>query len=144
MLLSCESLPHRLNRPGYEVLMNSQRLACLGATVIALSCSVATPVTARTPYDGSWSVVIVTERGSCDSAYRYNLAIRNGIVSYPGDSSFTVYGRVAKNGAVQVTVMRGGQRADGAGRLSATYGSGRWRGAGSAAECSGRWMAEKR
>jgi hypothetical protein len=124
--------------------MKPQHFACLGATVLALSCIVATPVTARTPYDGSWSVVIVTERGSCDSAYRYNLAITNGIVSYPGDNSFQVYGRVGKNGAVQVSVARGGQRADGSGQLTPTYGNGRWRGAGSAAECSGRWMAEKR
>jgi hypothetical protein len=124
--------------------MKSHRLAGLGAAALALSLIAATPAAARTPYDGNWSVVIVTERGSCDPAYRYNLLISNGIVSYPGDSSFSVYGRVVRNGAVSVTVARGGQRADGTGRLSGNYGSGRWRGVGASSECSGRWMAERR
>ena len=98
---------------------------------------------AATPYDGRWSVVIQTDRGSCDRAYRYGIAINNGIVSYAGDNSFNIRGQVARNGAVHVRVARGSSYADGHGRLSSDFGSGTWRGVGSGV-CSGSWSAEKR
>ena len=42
---------------------------------------------ARTSYDGSWSVLIVTDSGTCDRAYRYGLEISNGNVLYGGGGS---------------------------------------------------------
>jgi hypothetical protein len=33
---------------------------------------------ARTSFDGNWSVLIVTDAGQCDRAYRYGLVIRDG------------------------------------------------------------------
>ncbi len=33
---------------------------------------------ARTPFDGLWSVSIITDAGDCDRAYRYALRIQNG------------------------------------------------------------------
>src|SRR3981189_1524590 len=67
-------------------------------------------------FDGHWSVVIITESGSCDPAYRYRLRIQNGVVHYDGEADVNVSGRVDPNGAVRVSVARGQQRADGAGR----------------------------
>jgi hypothetical protein len=55
-----------------------------------------------------------------------------------------VVGRVAANGAVQVRVNKGMQRASGSGRLVGASGGGTWRGTGSAGTCSGSWTAEKR
>jgi hypothetical protein len=95
------------------------------------------------PFDGRWSVVIQTEKGDCDAAYRYGLSIQNGNVTYAGDDAFEVRGRVAHNGKVHVRVARGSTYADGRGRLSRDSGSGQWRGAGGGA-CSGRWFAERR
>ena len=112
-------------------------LALLAATVPASA-----PASARSNYDGKWSVLIVTHKGSCDRAYRYPVKIDNGSVGYAGDSSFTVSGKVGENGAVIVKVARGNQSANGQGKLSATDGSGMWT-AGSG-ECSGTWTAERR
>ena len=95
-------------------------------------------------FDGHWSVVIITESGSCDPAYRYRLRIQNGVVHYDGEADVTVSGKVDPNGAVRVSVARGQQRADGAGRLGGDAGSGTWSGASTADRCRGRWEAERR
>jgi hypothetical protein len=102
------------------------------------------PAAARTNYDGNWSVLIVTDSGPCDRGYRYGLSIRDGRVFYEGSAGVNVDGRVAPNGRVQVRVWSGSQSASGAGRLSSTYGSGTWRGAGSSSSCAGSWTAERR
>jgi hypothetical protein len=109
---------------------------------LTLLATVSAPASARSNYDGKWSVLIVTHKGSCDRAYRYPVKIDNGSVGYAGDSSFTVSGKVGENGAVIVKVARGSQSANGQGKLSATDGSGMWI-AGSG-ECSGTWTAERR
>ena len=36
---------------------------------------------AQRGFDGQWSVLIVTESGTCDRAYRYGVTIRSGNVS---------------------------------------------------------------
>src|SRR3954452_22915364 len=93
-------------------------------------------------FDGTWSVLIVTEKGTCDRAYRYPVRISNGAVGYAGEASFNVSGSVGPNGSVTVTVSRGSQSATGTGRMSSSDGTGRW--ATSGGECSGTWSAERR
>ena len=66
----------------------------------------------------------MTEKGTCDRAYRYPVRISGGSVGYAGEASFNVTGRVGANGAVTVTVSRGSQSATGSGMLSASDGSG--------------------
>ena len=102
------------------------------------------PAAARTPYDGNWSVLIVTNTGPCDRAYRYGLRIDNGSVIYEGSAPVNVAGRVGKNGAVNVRVWAGQQGASGSGRLSRAAGGGVWRGIGSMGTCAGSWSAERR
>ncbi len=109
----------------------------------AAAAGLADATSAATPFDGRWSVVIQTTRGSCDQAYRYGLNIVNGNVTYDGSGGFDVRGRVAAGGAVHVRVSSGASYADGHGRLTRTSGSGTWRGVGNGT-CSGRWFAEKR
>jgi hypothetical protein len=71
--------------------------------------------------------MIITERGeACDRAYAYPIRIENGAVRYAGDFSIHLSGRVARNGAVRVTIARGSRRADGVGRLSRNFGCGTW------------------
>ena len=96
----------------------------------------------KSNFDGAWSVLIVTQKGTCDRAYRYPVQIQNGLVGYAGSASFTVSGKVGDAGAVTVTVARGSQSATGTGRMSATDGSGTWTAA--SGECSGTWTAERR
>ena len=97
---------------------------------------------ARPSFDGNWSVLIVTEQGTCDRAYRYPVKIQNGAVGYAGSASFTVSGKVDPKGAVTVTVARGSQSATGTGRMSDTDAIGTWTAA--SGECSGTWTAERR
>ena len=98
----------------------------------------------RTAFDGTWSVLIVTDDGQCDRAYRYSLAIRDGRVLYEGDAAVDVAGNVTGDGSVRVRVSAGSQHADGTGRLSNGNGGGKWSGTGSAGSCSGTWSAERR
>ena len=115
------------------------------ASILALVCvaSTATIAPARTPYDGAWSVLIVTQRGVCDRAYRYGVQIINGHVVYDG-GAVNMSGRVAANGAVQVVVASGGAYASGSGHLSRTTGRGSWSGRSGSDACSGYWQAERR
>jgi hypothetical protein len=110
------------------------------ATTAAVSFSA--PAGAVTNFDGNWSVLIVTEKGTCDRAYRYPVKIDNGSVGYAGSAAFTVTGKVGNNGTVTVKVARGSQSANGSGRLSPNGGIGSWTAA--SGECSGTWTAERR
>lgn len=94
--------------------------------------------------DGSWSVLVITDKGQCDRAYRYPVRIHRGKVRHadPSNTSFNIGGRVGKGGSVKVFVSRGDKRADGTGRLSRAGGGGLWK--SSRGECSGRWTAERR
>ena len=118
-------------------------LAALALLAISAAPALPAPVSSsKVSFDGGWSVLIVTEKGTCDRAYRYPVKIQNGSVGYAGSAAFTVAGKVGDNGAVTVTVSRGSQSANGTGRMSGTDGSGTWI-AGSG-ECSGTWTAERR
>jgi len=113
--------------------------------VLFLTCFVFTGSSlARSSFDGAWSVVVVTRAGACTPTLRYPVAITNGIVTNGGESPASVTGRVAPTGAVRVTVQAGGSWASGSGHLSATGGSGVWRGQGSSGLCQGTWQAERR
>ena len=114
----------------------------LSAVAVGASLSTA-PAIARTSFDGNWSVLIVTDAGSCDRAYRYALHIENGRVSY-NDPSFDISGHVDAHGHVRVSVTYGQQHANGTGRISADYGTGQWSGNSSTSRCSGHWEAERR
>jgi hypothetical protein len=102
------------------------------------------PTRAQSSFDGSWSVLIITEAGDCDRAYRYGIRIAGGLVHYDGETGIDFSGRVQRDGRVTVSVRRGEQNASGTGRLTGNRGSGTWKGKSSTGECSGRWEAERR
>ena len=109
------------------------------ATAFAAGALIA-PAAATANFDGQWSVVIVTDKGTCDRAYRYPVRISNGEVVNDGPSLVSVSGKVGGNGTVKVLVSAGDKSATGVGKLSAKMGGGSWSGG----ECSGRWQAERR
>jgi hypothetical protein len=78
-----------------------------GALVIAAQ--------AGTPFDGEWSVLIITDAGTCDQSYRFAGRIKNGILVYEGGAAINVSGRVAPSGAVTVTVSNGAKSRHGLG-----------------------------
>jgi hypothetical protein len=117
----------------------------LGIAMLAVGATLtmASAASAKTIYDGRWSVSIVTEKGTCDRGYRYGFEIRNGVVIYDGDV-VDLTGRVGPGGVVRVTVSRDNQSAHGVGRLSRNFGRGTWKGSATGAVCSGYWEAERR
>jgi hypothetical protein len=98
----------------------------------------------RDAFDGSWSVVINTQSGACDPQYRFGVQIINGNIVYEGGGAANAQGQVSPNGSVWVSVASAGQQASGQGRLSGDFGTGTWRGQGSAGSCAGVWQAARR
>jgi len=122
---------------------------CVNALVfsafLALAWLGGTPARARAAgHDGNWSVLIVTEKGDCDTAYRYEVSVADGRVRYAGDGDFDLGGTVAANGAVKVSIRRGDRGATGNGHLAAQTGAGTWQGVGANGTCAGHWEAERR
>jgi hypothetical protein len=126
-------------------MMKARRaiLAVLAAVPMGLSLWTATDAMARKPFDGNWSVLVVTDGGSCDRAYRYALRIVNGRVTYD-DPAFNISGHVDASGHANVSISAGGQHAGGSGQLSGNSGQGQWTGRSSTSACSGHWEAERR
>jgi len=103
--------------------------------LIAFAQFLIAPAQAKTPFDGTWDVAVVTQAGSCDSSSHYRLTVHDGKVFGSGDVS----GRVTDDGYVRVSL--GGSYANG--QLEGRSGSGRWNAASSGAPCSGRWRATR-
>jgi hypothetical protein len=115
-------------------------LVALGALAMASLLPTPQPAEAVPNYDGLWSVVIVTEQGLCERAYRAPIRISKGNLVNASNGAYIITGRVGKNGAVTVMVSQGDKSATGTGRLSAKSGSGSWSGG----PCAGTWQAERR
>lgn len=116
-----------------------------GRIVAALVMSAAAVVAAQAaPHDGRWSVLVITEKGGCDQAYRYEVAITDGKVAYAGREQVDFSGTVGGGGAVKVNIRLGDQGASGSGKLSGASGAGTWQGTGKSGSCAGRWEAERR
>ena len=123
-------------------MLRTMELTLVAGLLLAVVASA--PSALAAVYDGDWTVSVVTEKGTCDRGYKYNVAVANGQVRYQGDTAVNLSGTVAPNGAVKVSIKFGGQSANGNGRLSREAGAGKWHGKGSGGECSGRWEAERR
>jgi hypothetical protein len=124
-------------------MINLKKLAgrsALVALVAATATLANTSSFAEPAYDGLWSVLVMTQKGDCDPAYRYPIRISNGQLQNAGGNAFTITGKVAPTGAISVTVSAGGKSANGQGRLAADEGGGSWTGG----SCSGSWTAERR
>ena len=130
------------------IKMMHQHSSSLAYAIVALCAVLVTPAAdarARTAdFDGNWTVLVVTEAGNCDAAYRYGVSVDNGAVRYRGESGIDVRGNVDPSGRVHVSIGRGDQRAEGTGRLDGGSGSGTWNGRSATNRCSGRWEADRR
>ena len=120
------------------------RSSILGAVTWATVLSAAPALSARVNFDGPWSVLVVTDYGTCDRAYRYGVQIENGQVFYRGEAGVDIFGRVSPRGEVNVQVRQGDQQASGTGRLTQVSGGGQWSGASPNQQCGGHWTAERR
>jgi hypothetical protein len=121
-------------------LSNRAGRLALCAMLAATATLSATKSFAAPRYDGTWSVLVMTQKGDCDPAYRYPIRISNGTLVNAGGNPFTITGKIAQTGALTVTISAGGKSATGSGRLSGDMGIGSWTGGA----CSGSWTAERR
>jgi hypothetical protein len=121
-----------------------RRLPVLTSIGFALFASlVGSPVQARTPYDGLWSVSLKVGQGSC-SEREIEVFIRNGEISHAGDRGFfTAEGRVGERGRIEVSIGAFGMWASADGQLSDGQGSGVWSLPSGGAPASG-WRAATR
>lgn len=128
-----------LDRTGTEGnIMGHFGKAILASRLLLLAgMSIATPAAAPT-FDGAWSVQIASSNGACPSGASVSIGISNGQVA-SNNAMVTASGHVAEAGNISVTLSSGMKRAIGYGRLTATSGSGTWRGA----MCSGTWTAQR-
>jgi hypothetical protein len=110
--------------------------AAVGCLVAAVSAA-----HARSAYDGSWDLIFVTERGTCDATYNFAVNITDGIVTHPNLVRFR--GQVARSGAVRASVTVQDKFAAGSGRLSSNSGRGTWSGHSGNSRCSGYWTAQR-
>jgi hypothetical protein len=102
----------------------------------------APPTAARAamPFDGSWSVQIMTVTGTCDRSYNFNVSIVDGRLD---GANGALLGTVNTKGGVNAIIGGGDRRASANGKLAGTTGSGRWTGVSNGAPCSGRWTASR-
>jgi hypothetical protein len=105
--------------------------------LLFLGMLVATPAAAAT-FDGAWNVQIASQNAACGGGATVSIGINNGQVA-SSNPLMTASGRVAGAGNISVTLASGMKRAVGFGHLTATSGSGTWRGA----MCSGTWTAQR-
>jgi hypothetical protein len=116
----------------------------LGAGETAAQTKIAAK--AKAPFDGAWAVTIMTEKGTCDAAYRYAVLVSDGkVVSDARESTGTinVSGKIDPEGNVSVAVRRGQQHAEGTGKMSEAGGTGTWSGKSQTSACTGRWEARR-
>jgi hypothetical protein len=113
------------------------KLLIASRILLLAGMSVATPAAAAT-FDGEWNVQIASSNTACGGGTTVSIGINNGQVA-SSNALMSATGRVANAGNISVTLTSGMKRAVGSGRLTATSGSGTWRGA----LCSGTWTAQR-
>jgi hypothetical protein len=113
----------------------------ISAAVAICLVGLASIAEARSLYDGSWDLVFVTQRGTCDPTYNFSVNINNGIITHPNLVRFRGY--VAGSGAVRASVTVQDKYASGSGKLSNNTGRGTWRGYSGTTRCSGYWTARR-
>ena len=106
------------------------------ALFASVMTGVAAPALAQSPYDGLWTVTIVTSSGNCEPTASSTLTVADGKISAPGAD---VTGSVGREGLVKVSIN--GAYANG--QISGNSGSGKWNGASAGIPCSGRWQASR-
>ena len=118
-------------------IIHKIKVSHVAGVLLLAGLAVATPAAAAT-FDGSWNVQIASSNMACPSGTSVAIGINNGQVE-SGSAMVSASGRVAEAGTISVTLSSGMKRAVGSGRLTATSGSGTWRGA----LCSGTWTAQR-
>src|ERR1700736_2816434 len=120
-----------------DVMEHFRKTIIATGVLLLLGMSVAT-LAAAAAFDGEWNVRIASPNTACGGGASVSIGINHGQVAST-NAMMTATGRVADAGNISVTLASGMKRAVGSGHLTATSGSGTWRGA----MCSGTWTAQR-
>ena len=102
----------------------------------------APPASAAQPFDGKWSVEVITEKGTCDQAYRWDIKVSDGRVVTTPDMPARATGSISPKGAISVNFSRGSDTMSAKGSASGDWASGAWTAV--SLGCTGRFRAERR
>jgi hypothetical protein len=98
------------------------------------------------PYDGSWTMQLVTTSGHC-GVIKMGMAVKAGLISATSGKfvrhKISLAGRIAGSGATKINGVAGPRQAVGTGRFIKAKGSGKWNGTGPSGVCSGYWVANR-
>lgn len=126
---------------GDFMIGNCLRAFALPAAFALLS--IASPALAA-PFDGIWSMLVVTTNGHCGKI-KVGLAISRGHISSTSGSfalhRIRVDGRISGGGQTKMNAVAGPRLAKGTGQFTKSKGIGNWNGTGPSGVCSGIWTA---
>jgi hypothetical protein len=115
-------------------------------TAFALLCFAAPATASRLPYDGSWTMVLVTTNGHC-GVIKIGMAVNGGHISATSGKFVThpiqLAGIIYGSGQTKINGVAGPRQAVGVGRFTKAKGSGKWNGTGPSGVCSGVWVADR-
>jgi hypothetical protein len=98
------------------------------------------------PYDGSWTMVLVTTSGHC-GVIKIGVAVNGGHISATKGKfvfhKIRLAGLISGSGATSISGVAGPRQAIGVGRFTRVKGSGEWNGTGPSGVCSGYWVADR-
>jgi hypothetical protein len=111
------------------------------ASVLAVlaAATSATAAAAGSAFDGTWSVIAVTQQGGCDPTYNFSVQIAAGSITLPQFSGLS--GRVADDGNVAVSISNSGTEVRASGKMASSAGRGQWNSRSNDGTCAGYWNA---
>jgi hypothetical protein len=96
------------------------------------------------PFDGAWTMVLVTTSGHC-GVIKIGMAVTGGKISATSGKfvmhKIALAGRISGSGATKINGVAGPRQAIGTGQFTRSKGVGKWNGTGPSGVCSGVWTA---
>lgn len=111
--------------------------SCATVAIACLAGLLAKPATARTDFDGYWSVEARVVDGEC-GASTFASQVSGGAVTFAGFGA-TAKGAIGRNGHLRASITDGENVVVAKGALRGAVGSGSW----SSPKCAGRWTARR-
>jgi hypothetical protein len=116
--------------------------AAAAAALFAILASA--PQAHAAPYDGSWTMYVVTTDGHCGTI-RVGLAISDGHIRSTSGKfvmrPIELAGIITGSGQTKINAVAGPREAQGTGQFTKSKGTGKWAGTGPSGVCSGTWFA---
>ncbi len=123
------------------MIANAMRAVALAGAFTLLSFAA---LAKTAPYDGSWTMQLVTTSGHC-GVINMGMAVTGGHISATSGKfvahKIFLNGLIWGSGTAKINGVAGPRQAVGTGRFTKAKGSGKWNGTGPSGVCSGYWVA---